>query len=138
MIIFYVESVPFFTFWQSLFVSPEVAVAIVVGVDDDGLHHNLGVNHDELQLVTARSDISEVDLQPADIIKDLVATKHLDLRSSLLTLNRSLVAVLPAAEQQVVVWGQELQLLRLRKVLGRVFTKLVMQSLTGIVYRCLR
>ena len=72
MIIFYVESVPFFIFWQSLFVSPEVAVAVVVGVDDDGLHHNLGVNHDELQL------------------------------------------------------------LRLRKVLGRVFTKLVMQSLTGI------
>ena len=65
MIIFYVESVPFFIFWQSLFVSPEVAVAVVVGVDDDGLHHNLGGNHDELQLVTAGSDISEVDLQPA-------------------------------------------------------------------------
>ena len=98
---------------------------VVIGIDHDLFDHNFWVYQNELQLVLAWSNIPKVDFEPADIIKDLVATEHL-------------APILPAAEQKVVVWRQGLQLLRLRKVLGRVFTKLVMQSLTGIVYRCLR
>ena len=92
---------------------------VVVGVDDDALHHNLGVYHDELQLMFAWSDFFEVYFQPADIVEDLITAQLL-------------ASILPTTKQQVVVWRQGLQLFRLCKVLGCVFAKFVVQSLTGI------
>ena len=52
----------------------EIAVAVVVGVDDDALNYNFWVNHDELQFVLAWGNVTEVDLQPANIVKDLITT----------------------------------------------------------------
>ena len=90
----------------------EIAVAVVVGVDDDLFYDNLGVDHDELQLVLAGRRIGEFYLQPADVVKDLVAAKHLS-------------TVPPTAEQQVVVGWKRLQYLRLRKVLLSIFAELI-------------
>ena len=55
----------------------EIAVAVVVGVDDDALNYNFWVNQYEFQLVLARSDIPEIHLEPADVIEDFIATEHL-------------------------------------------------------------
>ena len=76
----------------------EVAVAVVVGIYHDGLDDDFRVYHDELQLMLARSGVGEIYLQPADIVKHLIATQHLP-------------AVLPTAKQQVVVGWEGLQVL---------------------------
>ena len=81
------------SFWSS-----EVAVAIVVRIHHDGLDDDFGINHDELQLMLARSGVGEIHLQPADIVKHFVAAQHLS-------------AVLPTAKQQVVVGWEGLQVL---------------------------
>ena len=97
----------------------EVAVARVVGINNNLVDDNFGVYHDELQTVLAFFHIGEVDLQPADVVEHLVAAKHL-------------AAILPTTQQQVVMWRQGLEVLRLGKVLRGVFLELVVQALTGI------
>ena len=68
----------------------EVAIAVVIGVYDDGVDDDFGVDHDEHQLVFALGYIIKLDLQPADVVEDLIATEHLS-------------AILPFAKQQIVV-----------------------------------
>ena len=97
----------------------EVAVAVVVGIDDDGLDDDLGVDHNELQFVGAGGGVRKVDLQPADVVEDFIATEHFSI-------------IPPAAQQQVVVWRQGFEVLRLGEVLRGVFLELVVQALTGI------
>ena len=55
----------------------EIAVTIVVGIDHDGLNNYFWVYHYELQLMLARRCVGEFYLQPADIVKHLIATQHL-------------------------------------------------------------
>ena len=78
----------------------EIAVAVVVRVDDNLLDDDFRVYHDEFQAMLAGSGIGEFYLQPAKVVEHLIATEHFS-------------SVLPTAEQQVVMWRQGLQILRL-------------------------
>ena len=97
----------------------EIAVAGIVGIDDDLVYDYFGVYHYELQDVLAGGGIGEADLQPSYVVEHLVAAEHLP-------------SVQPATEQQIVMRRQGLQVFRLCEVLLGVLLKLIVQTLSGI------
>ena len=78
-----------------LFVISEIAVVVIVWVDDDLFDNNLWVNHDELQGVTTRC-CSERGVEPAEIVEHLVTTGEL-------------TTVHKTAQSETATWRQRLQ-----------------------------
>ena len=65
----------FMSVW-CLFDISKIAIVVVVGIDDDSLDNNLGVNHDELQGVTAGCCVKR-GVEPTQIVEHLVAARKL-------------------------------------------------------------
>lgn len=68
------KSIFFFVSKVFLFVCSEVAVVVVVGIDDNLLNDNLGVNHDEFEGVPAWGDVGEGGIEPTEVVEHLIAT----------------------------------------------------------------